>query len=210
MLRRSSEVVGAITTAKIKREDRTECHYSAESLHTLAVLDSSLRASQSPAATTCTCAVVLSWMVFCLQLLMISFLATGYLFDWVFVKRELLNSWSADCSTVDRCGYAGTNNVCMERVRSLRMSGAKTKGCTQCPYIDKFKEAVGGNGLCDFASVDDLAAVYFDFWALSLSYWDSNGPFKLTCSQKRIIFDLNRRLHSNSICLNDPSHFSLL
>ena len=33
--------------------------------------------------------------------------------------------------------------------------------------IDKFKEVVGGNGLCDFTSVDDLAAIYFDFWAFS-------------------------------------------
>ena len=40
MLRRSSAVVGAITTAKSDREDQTEYNYTPESLHTLAVLES--------------------------------------------------------------------------------------------------------------------------------------------------------------------------
>merc|ERR1719201_3083160 len=130
---------------------------------------------------------------------MILFLAAGYMTDYFFNGQlGLLASWTSDCSTVDRCDYnvygAGIgNSVCMARVALLGMSGAKTKGCSRCPPIEKLSETFGGNGPCDttsFVRVDDLAGVYFDFWAtreheLSLPHTDLNGPFWLTCSPER-------------------------
>ena len=191
-------VVGAIKTASSKREKETEHSYTPESLHTLGVLESILGASQSPAPRKfCTRAVVLSWIVLCLQLLMVSYLLSGYVSAGAGDFDTIWSSWLDDCSAVDRCDYLDSDSptvkhVCMARVTLLNMSSATKEGCARCPAFDTFREALDGKDPCDMASfskVDSLAGLYFDLWATLpagvSTYMDLNGPFERTCGQAR-------------------------
>ena len=187
-LSRSSAAVGANPTAKSEREDQTEYSYTPESLHTLGVLESIIRESQSP-QKICTRAIMLSWMVLFLQLLMTLFLASGYIYAMLDELNRLSLSWFRDCSVVDRCHYSSARHmICMARVSTLQMSSTTTKSCQICPPIDMFREVAGDKGLCDttssFGSIDGLARVYFDFWETTVVN-GANGPFERICSEER-------------------------